>query len=116
MLVRLTFVKRFTCDGFLYRSERVYRVAESYATQLLQHTVNDMPVFRIILEDQLKESDTVVELMEEDAEEVAPTPKPKAKVVKPKVTKKQKVVKKAPAKLRKIVSTEPEEEDNVEMV
>jgi hypothetical protein len=76
-----------------------------------------MPVFRIILEDQLKESDTVVELMEEDAEEVAPPPvKAKAKVVKPKVTKKQKVVKKAPAKLRKIVSTEPEEEDNVEMV
>lgn len=115
MLLRLAVCKRFTANSFLFRKERVYRVDEDYAAQLLEYTVNDMPVFRIILEDQLTEKDVVIDLSVVEEEEVAPAPRPKPKKVveNKEPTPNKKVVKKPAPKLKKAT---PPPDENVEMV
>lgn len=114
MLVRLTFVKRFTSDGFLYRRERAYRVTDEHATRLMQVDVNDMPVFKMVDEDTLPEGVGIIDLVAEEEEEVVPVPvkKPRKIVEKEEPAPKKKVaVKKA-----RIKSAAPVKDDNIEMV
>lgn len=116
MLVRLTFVKRFGKDGFLYRKERVYSVDEDRAIELTQIMVNDMPIFKLVKEDDLTEADTVIYLTEEEDEPVAvQKPKPAKKtVVKKKAAIKKKTTIKSKAKVEK--SADEPQPENVEMV
>jgi len=65
MLVRLTFVKRFTKAGMMYLHHRVYEVDEKQAQRLCACTINDMPVFKVILPTQVADGENIINLTEE---------------------------------------------------
>lgn len=121
MLVRMTFVKRYTAQGFLYRRERAYRVDEDHGTRLLNVMVNDMPVFKMVTEDMIPDDVAIIDLVEEEEAELPPPePKPKKTVVTEKkeapAAKKPVAKKKAAAKLKKPAAKTEPDSDDVEMI
>ena len=72
MLVKLTFVKRFLKDNFLYRSARIYNVDEPMGLSLCGLTTDkDMPMFQIVAPEAVGNI-PVVNLQIEDEEEDIP--------------------------------------------
>lgn len=71
MLVKLTFVKRFLKDNFLYRKGRIYNVDESMGLRLCGLMNKDMPMFQIVAPEAVADS-PVVNLQIEDEEEDIP--------------------------------------------
>ena len=72
MLVKLTFVKRFLKDNFLYRSARIYNVDEPMGLSLCGLTTDkDMPMFQIVAPEAVGNI-PVVNLQIEDEEEEIP--------------------------------------------
>jgi len=101
MYVRLTFVKRFNKDKFLYHRGRIYNVDERLGLELCGTMVNDMPVFAMVDPDKIGETPVVNLSVEEDAqEEDAPIPKTVKDIDKP-TTQKQ-VRKAAPVKTKTV--------------
>jgi len=71
MLVKLTFVKRFLKDNFLYRTGRIYNVDESMGLSLCGLTQKDLPMFQIVAPEAVGNL-PVVNLQIEDEEEDIP--------------------------------------------
>ena len=132
MLVRLTFVKRFTKGGITYMATRVYDVDEKQAAALCNITVNDMPVFKVILPGQVKEGEKIIDFTseaqaeraleegdkpDESAEDMEARHKAEAAENKKLLAAKKKTAKKAPAKKAATkLKVAPEKEANVDMV
>lgn len=100
MLVRLTFVKRFLKDNFLYRKGRIYNVDETMGMNLCGLMSKDLPMFTIIAPDRVGDS-PVVNLQIDDEVEDIPVVQKNVSVVDSAKTRKtvsKKVPKKAKAK------------------
>ncbi len=118
MLVRLTFVKRFLKDNFLYRKGRIYNVEEPMGMTLCGLMDKDLPMFTIVSPENVGDAPVVNLQIEDEVEEVAPvkqtvserTAPTKRKTVseKAKAKPKAKAKAKAPKKLKKATAkTEP---------
>jgi len=98
MLVRLTFVKRFLKDNFLYRKGRIYNVDETMGMNLCGLMDKDLPMFTIVAPDRVGDF-PVVSLQIDD--EVEDTPVVQKNVSVAASDKKRKTVsKKAPKKAK----------------
>lgn len=127
MYVRLTFVKRFNKDKFLYHRGRVYNVDDRLGMELCGTMVNDMPVFSIVDPEKIGETPVIDLLMEEEQPEEVVVPKTvkedkvieKKQVRKKPAAKKTVAAKKAPAKkkptLKKKAAAKPKTDNEVEI-
>jgi len=121
MLVRLTFVKRFLKDNFLYRKGRVYNVDEAMGLALCGLTDKDLPMFTIVAPDRVGDT-PIVSLQIEDEVEDIPVKQQNVSIAETK-TKRKTVSKKAPkkaskktAKLKKPVAKAATEEPSSNVV
>jgi len=99
MYVRLTFVKRFNKDKFLYHRGRIYNVDERLGMELCGTMVNDMPVFAMVAPEKIGET-PVINLLQEDEqpeEVVVPKTVKEDKVIEKKQVRKKPVAKKTVA-------------------
>lgn len=95
MYVRLTFVKRFQKDKFLYHRGRIYNVDERHGLELCGVMVKDMPVFAMVDPEKIGDTPVIDLLMEDDQPDEVVVPKT---VKEDKVIEKKQVVKKPAAK------------------
>lgn len=96
MLVRLTFVKRFLKDNFLYRKGRIYNVDESMGMTLCGLMDKDMPMFTIVAPETVGDSPIVNLQIEDEVADVPPVKKTVSERTAP--TKRKTVSEKAKAK------------------
>ncbi len=109
MLVRLTFVKRFLKDNFLYRKGRIYNVDEAMGLRLCGKMDKDMPMFTIVDPDNIGDLPVVNLQIEDEKEEIPVVQKTvvavgsakKGKTVSEKAVVKPKAKAKAKPKLKK---------------
>lgn len=125
MLVRLTFVKRFLKDNFLYRKGRIYNVEEEMGLRLCGLMDRDMPMFSIIAPDNVGDSPVVNLIIEDELADVPVVQKTVVeqatstgrKTVTEKSVAKPKAKSKAKAKLKKpTAKAASEKSDNVVQV
>jgi len=123
MLVRLTFVKRFLKDNFLYLQKRIYNVEEAMGLRLCGLMDKDMPMFSIVDPASIGDSAVINLQIDDEVEDipvvqhtvVAVGSAKKAKTVTEKSGAKPKA--KAKAKLKKpTAKAASEKSDNVVQV
>lgn len=123
MLVRLTFVKRFLKDNFLYLQKRIYNVEEAMGLRLCGLMDKDMPMFSIVDPASIGDSAVINLQIDDEVEDipvvqhtvVAVGSAKKAKTVTEKSAAKPKA--KAKAKLKKpTAKAASEKSDNVVQV
>lgn len=70
MLVRLTFVKRFLKDNFLYLKKRIYNVEEAMGLRLCGLMDKDLPMFSIVDPASVGDSPVINLQIEDEVEEI----------------------------------------------
>lgn len=70
MLVRLTFVKRFLKDNFLYLQKRIYNVDEAMGLRLCGLMDKDMPMFSIVDPASIGDSAVINLQIDDEVEEI----------------------------------------------
>ncbi len=70
MLVRLTFVKRFLKDNFLYLKKRIYNVEEAMGLRLCGLMDKDLPMFSIVDPASVGDSPVINLQIDDEVEEI----------------------------------------------